>query len=279
MRKFVSLLILVLAASSVFAAPATNGGARRTARSSASAPVHAAASAAATPAAPVSATSSAASAAPIGSTVSAQSTSVSSTTATSADVVKKVDSGNKDYFQIGLRVRAFNGLNTNSQLTGGFEPTSSDQSGKDAVRIQLSLQAKFKRFAIEYLPLENTRALETKFYGSSLGGVTLTTSNVILGKFFPIDEKQYSVSVGVGIEHNMLGGNGVSMGGFVFPTDVNSWSPVFQFGGQYYLHNRISIGFDYERSNARVTTKIPGVPDLVTTWTDRMDVRLMLGVF
>jgi hypothetical protein len=175
-------------------------------------------------------------------------------------------------FEMGMRLRSFNGLNTLSQPIG-FATTSSDQTG---VKAELSLQLEvYRKFALEVLPLPNSRTLDTQFYGSSLGSIKVVTDSVWIGKFFPIDTSTYSVSIGFGYEHTKLDG-AISMGGFNFPTTGAGWSPVFQIGGQYHLNKCLSLGVDYERSNVRIVTKIPGVPDLVSTYSDRLSMRVMM---
>ncbi len=183
-----------------------------------------------------------------------------------ADVVK-------DVIQVGGRLRTFNSLDTLSQPIG-FATNSSDQTGIGA---ELSLQVKYRKFAFEYLPLTNSRKLDTGFYGASLGEVKVNTSNVLIGKFFPFDLPGWgAVSIGLGAECTELKG-AVSMGGFVFPTTGNGWSPVFQVSYWYHLMKWMSLRLDYERSNVRVVTKIPGVPDLVSTYESRLALGLSFG--
>jgi hypothetical protein len=180
-----------------------------------------------------------------------------------------------DFLTLGGRARSFNSLFASVPPTG-FATTSSDSTRVD---IELSIEVKYSRFALEYIPLNNTRLLDTKFFGSSLGGINVTTSNVLIAKFFAIDTYEWSGTLGFGAENNKLDGVGPSMGGYTFPTSIQEWTPVFQVGLRYHLTDRISIGVDYERSNVRIATTIPGCPDLVSTFTDRMSVRLMCGIF
>lgn len=181
---------------------------------------------------------------------------------------------NHDHFQIAYGIRAFNGTDTSGQPTG-FQTSSSDMTGND---MDLAILVKVWLVGVEYRPLGHTSKHDTKFYGSSLGGLNITTSNVILGKFYAVDEKKWNISIAYGTELTAIDGS-IRMGGFKFQTSGDGWSPVLQLGAEYHLNKNWSLGAVYERSNIRIVTTIPGAPDLVTSRNDRVVVRLGLGLF
>jgi len=168
-------------------------------------------------------------------------------------------------FQLGMRMRSFDGLNTASQPIG-FATTSSDEGQSS---LELYVQAKYKRFALVWYPLDHSRDLVTKFYGTKIGEQKITTSTLVIGKFFFVDTPKFGVSAGLGGEFTKVRG-AVMLGGFKFPTTGGGWTPVFQLGGQYYIGKHLVLGMDYERSNVRLVTTIPGVPDLVSTFESRV---------
>jgi len=179
----------------------------------------------------------------------------------------------RDTFQIGADLRAFNSWDTSSQPIG-FATTSSDEVG---ISGQISLQAKFRKFGLEYdFRLGKDRTLDTQFYGASLGGIKVNTNHALIWKFFPIDLPDWAASVGFGAEHTELSG-AVSMGGFKFHTTGNGWSPVLQIGGWYHLTDWMSLRANYERVNVRIVTEIPGVPNLNSTNESRFILGLMFG--
>ena len=106
----------------------------------------------------------------------------------------------------------------------------------------------------------------------------MITSDLIIVKIYPIDLPDWSISVGIGAEHTKLAGS-VSMGGFNFHTTGAGWSPVLQIGGLYHLSKRLSLGMDYQKSNVRIVTSIPGVPDLVSTYEGNWSARVVYELF
>lgn len=172
-------------------------------------------------------------------------------------------------FETGTRVRTFNSLSNESQ-PNGFATMSSDQ-GKSS--LEPFAQIGMDRFAIEVLLLDHSRDLVTKFNGSTLGKLKVTTGNTVIGKFFFWNSPQGGASIGLGTEHTKIDG-AVSMGGFKFPTTGAGWSPVFQIGGEYRVGKYFTLGMDYERSNVRIVTTIPGVPDLVSVFDSRFAFKI-----
>jgi Outer membrane protein beta-barrel domain len=179
-----------------------------------------------------------------------------------------------DHLQVSYGIRAFNGTNSSGQ-PAGFQTSSSDETG---VSDDLAVMAKIWRIGIEYRPLGHRSEHETTFYGSSLNGLGITTSNVIVGKFFAYDTCDWLAYVGGGAEETSIDG-AISMGGFKFITEGDGWSPVLQFGAGYRLNKHWTIDMVYERSNIKIVTHIPGVPDLITTRNDRVIARVSLGLF
>lgn len=179
-----------------------------------------------------------------------------------------------DHLTIAYGIRAFSSTNSANQPVG-FQTQSSDTN---TVIGDLAVKAKVWRLGLEYRPLEQRSTLDTKFYGSSLGALDVITSNVIIGKFYAVDERKWSAFLGLGTEYTRIEGS-IRMGGFKFRTDGDGWTPVLQLGASYHLNRYWSVEALYEKSNVVVTTKIPGAPDLRTTRDDRVIARIDLGLF
>jgi len=180
-----------------------------------------------------------------------------------------------DYFQlsVGIRLRSFNGLS--NVIPTGFTNEAGDETESE---VEAVVQYKFGRFAIEYIPLDHTRTLDTEFYGSSLGGIKVITNNVIILKCFGVDNSRFGLSIGAGIESTQIEG-AVSMGGFEFTTTGKGWSPIVQIGALYHMSKDFSLGLDYEKTNLQIRTEIPGVPDLVSSFTERFAAKVLVRVF
>lgn len=179
-----------------------------------------------------------------------------------------------DHLSIAYGVRMFSSTNSANQ-PAGFQTQSSDMN---TVTGDLALKAKVWRLGLEYRPLEQRSTLDTKFYGASLGALDVITSNVILVKFYAIDEQKWSAFIGLGTENTRIEGS-IRMGGFKFKTDGEGQTPVMQLGTGYRFNRYLSVEALYEKSNVVVTTKIPGAPDLRTTRDDRVMARIDLGLF
>lgn len=173
-----------------------------------------------------------------------------------------------------LGVTGFNSWNTSGQPVG-FATESSNQTG---MNYELGFQVKFKQFGLEWLPFDDHYALSTKFYGASLGDIRVTRTSLVIGKFYPVEKPNYVLSVGLGAEHTKLD-NHVMLGGMKFPAKGDGWSPVFQVGGQYHLNKCLSLEGDYMRHNVRITSEIPGVPDLVSGLESSYSFRLVWWPF
>lgn len=161
---------------------------------------------------------------------------------------------------LGLGISSFQDWNTLGQPTG-FGTESSDSNG---VNMELAVTGRYKWVGFEWIPLEKSRELATKFYGSSLGKIDVTRDLWFVGRIFlPISNPKYSVFLGLGVEHNKLDGN-LMMGGFPFPTKGGGYSPVLQVGGQYRMNDRLSLEGGYNKRNVEVASEPADVPDITS---------------
>ena len=188
-------------------------------------------------------------------------------------VAKKKVINPKIEFDCGVRFKSFQGMDR--VLDRGFSTEASNETG---VRLQPFVQLKVDKVALQFLQNDTEEILKTKIFDSSLGELTVNTPVVLIGKYFFINTPEYSVSIGLGAEYTEIGG-AVSMGGFKFPTKGEGWSQVIQLSSRIDLTKQLSVGLDYEKSDLRIVTEIPGVPDLVTKYTDRWGVTVFMRVF
>jgi hypothetical protein len=186
-------------------------------------------------------------------------------------LLEKVEKADEFCLGLGFRGRTLNGFYTLGFPKGFTASSDSEQ----LVYLDLLVQLSYGPFVLECQPIPYTTTAGYQFYGSSVGLTKQTRDMMLMGKvclfkFAP----SYSLFFGLGAEHTKID-SAISLGGFVFPTDGEGWSVVFQISGQYKLTNEIILGVDYERHNVRAVTSIPGVEPLTAITTDSVSFRVI----
>ncbi len=160
-----------------------------------------------------------------------------------------------------------------SNLYPGF--AISDEGG---VQAQPFFQFKYKRFAFEFSENLNPIHRTYKYRGATLGELEIDTKLKLLGKIFPVDTREYSLSIGLGAEYTTIDGH-VSMGTFNFPIDHKEWVPVLQISGNFHATECLSFRLNYEERSNLIRVAITDTIDLDSKSYKSLGIGMYLRVF
>jgi hypothetical protein len=187
----------------------------------------------------------------------------------------KLNEKSSDWLEVSGAVQAFDNLQP-EQAPVGFETEGSSFGNLQGILgfgVKTDFDSAFNVGA-EYRPNTTDQLVTTRFYGSTLGEITINESDVLLGKiyFSPSLLAGSRISVGFGGQYTELDGH-LGLGGFNFQTDGAGWSPVLQLGADVKLNRFWFVGAAYEWTAVSVRTQIPGATDILFSDNGRLLIR------